>query len=136
MVNFKPQFNGFIKEPPPPYKEAFRYIKDNKLSGNYFIFDTTYGIFNEIVNGFNLDDVIKSKIIFDKYSDLNNKKDFQNLSLALENDLNIKAVIVPKSFDNESKYFESYLLNYNWKIRKEYTDSRFNTKINIYSRNN
>ena len=131
-INFQPQFNGFIKKPPPPYKKAFQYIKDTKLSGNYFILDTTYGIFNEIINGFNIEDVTNQKFSVD--IQLNNDKDFK-LSLALNNDLNVKAVLIPKAFNNDYKYLESYLLNHNWKINKEFTDSRFDTKITIYSRN-
>lgn len=106
-------------------RDAFDYVKAKNLQGSTFVVGTTYGFLPEIINGYNVKEILMTKTIIDNQN--LQKKNNINLVERLSNDPKIKAIILT-DLKNRDKILEQLKTN-GWKEEKIFTNSKYGSTV-------
>ena len=105
--------------------ETFEYIKEKNLQGSTFIVGTTYGFLPEIINGYKVKEILKTKKIIENQKFL--KKNNINLVERLSSDPNIKAIVLT-DLKNREEILEQLKIN-GWIEEKKFFNLKYGSTV-------
>ena len=106
-------------------KDSFKYIDKKNMNGNTYLIGTTYGFLPEILNGYNVKEILKTKKIIENQEKL--KLGGIRLSQRLALDQNIKAILLT-DVPNIQNVLNDLQLN-GWKIEKKFKNLKYGSTV-------
>ena len=105
--------------------ETFEYIKEKNLQGSTLVVGTTYGFLPEIINGYKVKEILKTKKIIENQKFL--KKNNINLVERLSSDPNIKAIVLT-DLKNREEILEQLKIN-GWIEEKKFFNLKYGSTV-------
>ena len=105
--------------------ETFDYIKSKNLQGSTLMIGTTYGFLPEIINGYNVKEILMTKKIIENQKLL--KKNNIDLVERVSNNPNIRALILT-DLKNRDKILKQLIIN-GWKLEKKFFNSKYGSTV-------
>lgn len=122
--------SGIIFENSYSYNEAMKTIKKEGLIGRYIMVGSTYGVFTEILNGFTVSEVMRSR---GKFKRLIKALGVVDLNL-LNNDPDIKIILISDAFESQKIDLMTYLKTHGWREWLDFRHPKSGTTIYGFKR--
>ena len=113
------------------HKQAFDYLKKNNLTKDVVFVGVYYGFIPEIFNGYTFNEL---KIVRENYEIIKKagQKDNKSIVKVINEQEKINSILLSNIDDQENHL--TYLLNFQWKIRKIFKNEKHNTKVYLLQR--
>jgi len=116
------------------YREPYDYILSKKKAANTLSIGSTYGIFSEIMAGYNGFEIQAAKAIYDKNKPiLDSSLPLLSKVKALNDDMSIQIILVQSLASN--LFLIKALTEYGWSLRDRYFDEFYKTEVFLFERN-
>ncbi len=118
------------------YNAAYDFIKNNNLQGQTLSVGVTYGVFSELLQGYNTKDYREASSIYETNKELNkaSKVPWTSASTDIINENNnINFLVVGHMFPNKVQFI-SNMTGKGWEVEKEFLNIRYGSTVYLLKR--